>query len=157
MTKQTTVSPGATWELTLRTVGRLLRVFDKELEEKLELPLTWYDVIQHLGTAPDNRLRMQTLSDMLILTHSGATRLIDRIERAGLVRREHAAEDRRGYYAVLTDKGRRILKCANAIHGASIDRQFSQYLNEDELAMLYSAIGKVWNGNPQLAGDSAQH
>lgn len=152
MTKASEVSPAAAWEMTLRTVAGLIRVFDKEMEQELELPLTWYDVMQQLAFAPDERMRMQQLSDRLGLTRTDATRLIDRIEKAELVRREPVAEDRRGYCAVLTDEGRRVVDAASRLHGASIDTQFSQFLNQKDLKRLHAMMAKVQQGNTDLSG-----
>jgi DNA-binding MarR family transcriptional regulator len=122
------------------------------MEQELNLPLTWYDVLHQLAFAPGERMRMQQLSDALVLTRTGATRLIDRIEKAGLVRREPAAEDRRGYYAVLTDAGRSAVDAASKLHGASIDTQFSQFLNQKDLKRLHAMMAKVQQGNPNLSG-----
>ena len=84
------------WEAVLRTVGSLLKIFERELEEAEGLPLPWYDVLIQLSAAPDGRLRMQALAESVVLSRSGLTRLIDRMEKAGMVDREHSTEDRRG-------------------------------------------------------------
>ena len=146
------VTAGIAWERTLRTVSRLLRVFDREMQDDVDLPLTWYDVLVQLYSAPDVRLRMQTLSDSLVLTRSGATRLVDRIEKAGLVRREPAAEDRRGYYAILTENGQRLMERAQVAHGAGIERHFGQHLDPDEQRTLFAIMSKLLAGNLNIPG-----
>ncbi len=156
MTDDTNVPAAVAWERSLRTVEGLLKLFDKQLQQELDIPVTWYDVLIHLGMAPDGRLRMQTLADSVALQSTGQTRLIDRIEKAGLVRREPAAEDRRGYYAVLTDKGRQVFERAQVIHRADIERNFTQYLDEDEVQALHTIMNKLWNGNPNLAARRSQ-
>ncbi len=152
MTVEEQVTAGVAWERTLRTVSRLLRVFDREMQDDVDLPLTWYDVLVQLYSAPDVRLRMQTLSDSLVLTRSGATRLVDRIEKAGLVRREPAAEDRRGYYAILTENGQRLMERAQVAHGAGIERHFGQHLDPDEQKTLFAIMSKLLAGNQKIPG-----
>lgn len=143
---------GNAWENTLRTVAGLLRVFETTLQQELDLPLAWFDVLTSLNAAPGGRMRMQTLAESLILTRSGVTRLVDRVEKAGLVKREPAAEDRRGYYAILTEAGKSMVQRAQEIHGKDIDENFTRYLTQREMGNLYSMMRKVWTGNPALLG-----
>ena len=146
------VTAGVAWERTLRTVSRLLRVFDREMQKDVDVPLTWYDVLVQLYSAPDMKLRMQTLSDALVLTRSGATRLVDRIEKAGLVRREPAAEDRRGYYAILTESGQRLMERAQKSHRAGIEKHFGKHVSPDEQQTLFVIMSKLLAGNQKVAG-----
>ena len=146
------VTAGVAWERTLRTVSRLLRVFDREMQQDVDVPLTWYDVLVQLYSAPDMKLRMQTLSDALVLTRSGATRLVDRIEKAGLVRREPAAEDRRGYYAILTESGQRLMERAQQSHRAGIEKHFGNHVSPDEQQTLFVIMSKLLAGNQKMAG-----
>ena len=145
------VTAGVAWERTLRAVSRLLRVFDREMQDDVDVPLTWYDVFVQLYAAPEMKLRMQTLSDSLVLTRSGATRLVDRIEKAGLVRREPAAEDRRGYYAILTEDGQRLMARAQKAHGAGIERHFGKHLDPDEQRTLFAIMSKLLAGNQNIS------
>lgn len=152
MATEEQVTTGATWERTLRSISRLIRVFDREMQDDVDMPLTWYDVLVQLYFATDMKMRMQTLSDSLVLTRSGATRLVDRIEKAGLVRREPAAEDRRGYYAILTDDGQRLMERAQALHTVGIARHFGEHLSPDEQQSLYIIMSKLLAGNPVIPG-----
>ena len=152
MTVEEHVTAGVAWERTLRTVSRLLRVFDREMQDDVDVPLTWYDVLVQLYSEPGMKLRMQTLSDSLVLTRSGATRLVDRIEKAGLVRREPAAEDRRGYYAILTENGQRLMERAQKAHAAGIERHFGQHLDPDEQRTLFAIMSKLLAGNQNIPG-----
>jgi len=106
------------WEALIRTVGSLLKTFEQELMESIGLPLTWFDVLLQLDSAPEGRLRMQALADSVVLSRSGLTRLVDRMEKAGLVGREHSSEDRRGYYAVITSEGRRVFQQPKLSHAS---------------------------------------
>ena len=133
----------AAWETMIRTVGALMKTFDYEMERSLELPLTWYDVLVQLSEAPEGGLRMQALADRVVFSRSGLTRLVDRMERAGLVRREHSREDRRGYYAVLTEEGRRLFAQAQPIHRRDIQEHFARHLSDADVQALTQIIGKV--------------
>ena len=133
----------AVWETLLRTVSALLRTFEQELQESDALPLAWFDVLIQLYEAPERGLRMQALADSVVLSRSGLTRLIDRMERAGLVRREPSREDRRGYYAVITDEGLRVIGLARPEHHRGIREHFINYLDDNDIEALDIALSKV--------------
>ena len=135
------------WEAVIRTVGSLLKTFERELQGAEGLPLPWYDVLIQLSAATDGRLRMQALADSVVLSRSGLTRLIDRMEKAGLVEREHSTEDRRGYYAVLTEEGRRVFLRAKPVHERGIYEHFTRYLDDRDARAVVAAFTKVRQGN----------
>ncbi len=143
------LEPVTAWEELLRTVMALIRTFEREMEAGLGLPLTWYDVLLQLDEAPSHRLRMQALAEAVVLSRSGLTRLVDRIEAKGLLRREHSKEDRRGTFAVLTEAGRATLERARPLHRRGIQEHFSQHLSERDIRALYQAISKVRRANLQ--------
>src|SRR5437899_171102 len=93
----------AVWRSFLTAHAVVIRRIEHELAATGTIPLTWYDVLIELYEAPDNRMRLHELADAVVLSRSGLTRLLDRLERAGLIEREIAEADRRGAYAVLTD------------------------------------------------------
>jgi DNA-binding MarR family transcriptional regulator len=87
--------------------------------------LTWYDVLWALRRSPNQALRMGGLSDnVLAMSRTGLTRLVDRIEAAGLVRREVCDSDRRGTWVVLTDEGRHMHARMWEVYAAEIERVF---------------------------------
>ncbi len=135
------------WEAVLRTVGSLLKTFERELQEAEGLPLAWYDVLVQLSAAPDGRLRMQALADWVVLSRSGLTRLIDRMEKADLVTREPSTDDRRGYYAVLTEEGRRAFLRAKPVHERGIYEHFTRHLDGGDARAVVAAFTKVRRGN----------
>src|SRR4051794_39472276 len=98
-----------TWATFLRAQTTVLRRLEAEMEAERGLPIVWYEVLLHLGEAPKHRLRLQQLTDRILLTQSGASRLVDRMVAAGLIDRSADDADRRGRYASLTTKGRRVL------------------------------------------------
>ena len=137
----------AVWELFIRTFGALIKTFEEEMAEGAGLPLTWYDVLIQLHEAADGRLRMQALADSVVLSRSGVTRLIDRMEKAGLVRREASREDRRGSYAALTEDGRGVFLRAQPIHHRGIYEHFTRHLDDTDVQALRTALAKVRKAN----------
>ena len=137
----------AAWETLIRTVGLLLKAFERELQESEGLPLAWYDVLVQLNAVPEGRLRMQALADSVVLSRSGLTRLIDRMEQATLVRREASREDRRGYYAVITEEGKSVYLRARPTHHRGIYEHFTRHLDDADVQALQTALTKVWKAN----------
>jgi DNA-binding MarR family transcriptional regulator len=131
------------WGLLLLTQARLIRVMEKDLAGANVLPPDLYDVLLGLSRAPDRRLRLNELADAVVLSRSGLTRLVDRLERQGLLRRERCPEDRRGAYAVLTDAGLEALQKAWPVYRAGIERYFVAHLEGDEVAVIKRALTRV--------------
>jgi len=104
------------WRGMLRTHAVLTKALDAELDAAHGLPLSSYEVLMHLNDAEDQRMRMSDLADLVILSRSGLTRLVDRLEREGLLERQSCASDARGSFASLTAAGRRKLAAARATH-----------------------------------------
>jgi len=126
----------AAWRGFLRVQSSLFRQLDAELSAAHDLPLRSYEVLLLLEDAPQRRLRMADLSRSVLLSASGMTRLVDRLEREGLAGRERCAEDGRGYWAVLTEAGARRLQEARATHLAGVRRLFLDRLDGDDLKRL---------------------
>jgi DNA-binding MarR family transcriptional regulator len=133
----------AAWEGLLRTHRALLRQLEQELKDERDLPLAWYELLMHLARTPDGRLRMHELAQSLVLTPSGLTRLADRLENTGLIRRESCPTDRRGAFAILTPEGRSRLRHAAPIHRRGIDEHFGRYLSDDEAGQLARVFARV--------------
>ena len=131
-----TPSELAAWRGLLVVHSHLFLALDRELEEAHGLPLRAYEVLLHLGDAPGGRLRMTELAASVLLSQSGVTRLVDRLEHDALVRREPCEEDRRGHWAVLTDEGRRLFQEARPTHLTGVRRLFHARLEGDDLATL---------------------
>ncbi len=98
------------WKGILFAHSQVVRRLESDLAQYSDLPLTWLDVMNRLNEEPDRRLRVRELAERSLFTRSGLTRLIDRIEQAGHVRREHSNEDRRGVYVELTESGAATLE-----------------------------------------------
>jgi DNA-binding MarR family transcriptional regulator len=126
----------AAWRGMLETHSVMISRLDAELERDHGLPLTSYEVLMYLGDSEHGKLRMGELADKLLLSRSGITRLVDRLQREGLVARERCEDDGRGYYAVLTDDGRAKLAAARPAHLDGVRRHFLSRLRPDDLAGL---------------------
>ncbi|OPH62076.1 hypothetical protein BC351_02225 [Paenibacillus ferrarius] len=97
----------AVWRTFLNTHSTVIRLIEKDLLDQDQVPLIWYDVLVALYQTPSRKMRMSELADKVVLTPSVITRLVERLEKEGYVRRERTEEDRRGSYAVLTREGKR--------------------------------------------------
>jgi DNA-binding MarR family transcriptional regulator len=136
----------AAWRGFLRVHASLVRDLDRELEEAHGLPLTHYEVLLYLANAPDNRLRMSDLASSVLLSQSGVTRLVDRLERAGHVARMPCPEDRRVLWAQLTDAGRARLEEARPTHLAGVRARFLAHFDDAELEELAAGWERVQPG-----------
>src|SRR5713101_3865659 len=90
------------WRGLLRTRASLVKRLDAELEHAHGLPMSSYEVLHHLAQASGGRMRMRDLAEQAQLSRSGLTRLVDRLERDGLLDRCSCVHDARGAYACLT-------------------------------------------------------
>src|SRR5512142_1663461 len=117
------------WRLFFESALALLDVLDSELEHAVGIPMRWYDVLVHLEEAPEG-IRMNELAERILYSKSGFTRVIDRMEEVGLVRRVRPANDRRSILVVLTDKGIETMEEARRYHRDGIERHFSRHLTD---------------------------
>jgi DNA-binding MarR family transcriptional regulator len=131
------------WRLFLESYRRVLDTLDDELRSERGLSLAWYDVLVQLFKAPDHRLRMNQLASRILLSKSGLTRLVDRMEAAGLVERASSPNDRRGSYAVLTPRGEQVFREAAPVHLDGIHNHFACHLTATEAKTLAKAFEKI--------------
>ena len=141
------------WAEFLRVHATLVDVLGRELTAGTGLPLTWYDVLIQLHEA-GGRLRMQELASAIVLSKSGLTRLVDRLEAAGYVARVSCPSDRRGTFAELTASGRTELLRARPVHLRSIAEHFAAPLAAPELEGLGRALRTLARAN-DVAGQGA--
>lgn len=126
----------AAWRAFLRAHAVITRALEAELVADQDLPLASYDVLVQLAEAPGHRLRMTELADAVLLSRSGVTRLVDRLEKAGLVSRCRVEGDGRGVAAELTPEGLTRLRVASRTHLAGVARHFVARLDPNDLAAL---------------------
>ena len=128
------------WRGLLRVHAALAKALDADLEREHGLPLSSYEVLMVLHDAEDRRMRMCDLATSVLLSRSGLTRLVDRLERDGLVVRVACPGDARGAFAKLTPAGREKLAAARGTHLRGVRRLFLELLSADEQDLL----GDVW-------------
>ena len=138
----------AAWRGLLRAHAGLVKSLDAELERAHGLALSSLEVLLRLDAAPEQRIRMHDLAESVLLSRSGLSRLVDRLERDGLVARHSCAQDARGSFAALTDAGAAKLAAARATHIEGVRRHLVAHFSSAELATLGGLLGR-------LAGDAA--
>jgi DNA-binding MarR family transcriptional regulator len=143
------------WPLFLRTYSALVEILETELQRERELPLAWFDVLVHLQDRDDGRMQMNELAQTMLLSKSGLTRLVDRMESAGLITRTSGDTDRRVVYAEITAKGRAEFDGAAPVAFAGVRRHFTAMLTREELAALESALEKILRAVREDAADRA--
>lgn len=131
------------WRAFLLAHARVMRTLERELQDEQHLALTDYDVLVQLATADERRLRMSDLADRLLLSRSGATRLVDRLVADGLVERVTCESDRRGQWAMLTDDGVARLRDATPTHLRGVAEHFVDRLEPGELRELEGMLDRV--------------
>lgn len=133
----------AAWIAFLQAHSRATERLARELRDAENLPLTWYDVLVQLHAAPGHRLRMLELADAVLLSKSGLTRLIDRMEKADLVTRAACDSDRRGTYAQLTSQGLETLQATAPTHMRGVREHFCDLFDDEEAAVLERLLRRV--------------
>jgi DNA-binding MarR family transcriptional regulator len=134
------------WRGLLRVHAALVKQLDAELTAAHKLPLSSYEVLLNLESAPGHRRRMAELADSVLLSRSGMTRLVDRLERDGLLVRDHCTDDGRGCYAVLTEKGAATLAEARPTHLGGVRAKFLSRFDDEELRALAALWERVLPG-----------
>jgi DNA-binding MarR family transcriptional regulator len=131
------------WRGLLYVHMQVLRELDRELSRRHGLPVREFDVLITLFRAADWRLRMSELAERVLLSPSGLTRMIERLEREGWVQRRIDPTDARSYLATLTDGGAQHLAEARVTHNAIIRRLFMDRLSSEERHELAAIWKKV--------------
>src|SRR3954454_21920103 len=135
-TQELTAGELAVWRGFLRVHAALAKQLDAELDATHGLPLSSYEVLINLQSAPGRRLRMADLADRALLSRSGMTRLVDRLERQNLLARDTCASDARGCFAVLTDAGDELLRKARATHLDGVRERFLVHIEGEDFERL---------------------
>ena len=131
------------WRALIMVHAAAVEGIERGLLEAGLPPLGWYDVLLKLSAAPGCRLRMHELASAVVLSRSGLTRLVDRVEKAGLLRREPDPADGRGSFAVLTDEGLRMRQKMWPVYARGIAEHFGAHVSDEEAEVLSKALGRV--------------
>jgi DNA-binding MarR family transcriptional regulator len=133
----------AAWRGFLRAHREVVAHLDDELQRAHDLPLSSYEVLLYLADAPEGRLRMGELAERLLLSRSGLTRLVDRLERRDLVVRERCQEDARGLFARITSSGRELFEAAQPDHLDGVRRHYLSRLTDEDIEHLTVAWRRI--------------
>jgi DNA-binding MarR family transcriptional regulator len=137
----------AVWAGFLQTHAALARGLDADLRVAHGLPLTDFEILLWLANRPCERMRMAALADSVLLSPSGLSRAVERLEARGLVQRIPCTEDRRGSYAALTEAGVDVVRISGATHAAGIRRRFLERLTPAEARSLKAIWDRLLAGN----------
>lgn len=124
----------------LRVHAELTGELDAELTRAHRLSLSSYEVLLSLADSPDGRMRMSELADSALLSRSGLTRLVDRLERARLLERVRCEDDARGWFAEITPAGRELFDRARKTHLDGVHRLYLSRFSLEEQRLL----GRLW-------------
>ena len=133
----------AAWRALLTAHAELTERIDAALRAAGVIPLRWYDALLCLYEAPGRRLRLAELAKAALLSRSGLTRLVDRLEAAGLLTREPCEDDARGAYAVLTPQGLQALRRCWRVYGAEIEARVGRRLTAAEARTLRGLLVRL--------------
>lgn len=133
----------AAWREFLRAHSAMLRRISRDLEQEDLPPLPWYDVLAALRDAPERRLRQVDLAERVLLSNSGISRLVDRMEQDGLVTRVACPSDRRALHVELSDEGAALLERMWPVYARGIAEDFLPALgsNPCEVRQMLETIG----------------
>ena len=133
----------ATWTRFLKAHSAISRRLERDLAEEHSLTLSDYDVLLQVWRGPDEGLRPVELSKAVLLTRSGITRLVQGLEREGLVERRDCPDDARGFLVALTPEGVELLVRARQTHLAGVAELFADRYSDDELADLMRLLERL--------------
>ena len=134
------------WRAFVYTHATVVPTLDRELTAAVGVNLTQFEVLQRLRRAGGSGVRMSDLSSHLVLSPSGVTRAVDQLEGRGLVERRVFKDDRRGSLAILTAKGRTLLRRATGVHVQGLREHFLNHMSRTDLEQLVSALDAVLEG-----------
>lgn len=131
------------WRALLTAHAAAIGRIERDLSDEGLMPLSWYDVLLALYEAPEKRLRMHELARAILVTRGGLTRLVARVEAAGLLRREPDPADGRGLFAALTDEGLEALRRTWPAYARGIAEHFGRHVTDEEARTLTDVLSRV--------------
>ena len=140
------------WGLFLEAHEGIKRRLDQELRAEVDLQGPWFEALLRIGRTPGQAVPMTQLADMMLFSSGGFTKLADRMEHAGLIRRVPCPGDRRSLLATLTPEGRRVLERALAVHVPGIQRHLVDHLSPDQRRQLEQILRTLRASAPSSPG-----
>ncbi len=138
------------WTRFLQAHAAVSRRLESELQGECDISLAEYEALLHLSVAQDGRMRMSELASSLLLSRSGVTRLVDRLEAGGAVERRTCPSDARGSFAAITDVGRARLRVATPVHLRGVREHFLGRIPTDEVDPLARTLGRLVAPDPGI-------
>ena len=131
------------WTRLVRARETVLGAIERDLKTADCLPLAWYDVLLELVRAPQGRLRPFEIEKAMLLAQYNLSRLLDRLEREGLLARAPCDDDGRGQWVVITDKGKAAQARTWKVYARSIQRHVGEKLDDKAAATLTDLLGRL--------------
>jgi DNA-binding MarR family transcriptional regulator len=131
------------WRAIMVTHGTITPLLDDELRDGADLDLQTYDALLHTYEAGKPGIRMTDLAQNVVLSKSGLTTLVDRLEERALLQRFPDPEDRRVTRITLTDRGIETFRDAAKVHVASIQKYFADRLTDDEATVIAEVLERI--------------
>lgn len=131
------------WQGVMTAFIRVNSILSNEMETETSVSLEWYSILLMLAQADQQAMRPSDLADQVGLSRSAITRLVDRLEVAGLVERRKCASDRRGSFVALTTQGEQVFMQAGRVHLRGINEHVGSHLTNQELAQIAELLGKL--------------
>lgn len=130
------------WAVLLRTHAAVVPKLERALRPS-GLPLTWYDVLLVVNSAPDRRLRITELGRQAVVSRERVSRVVTELEREGLMERVPNPDDKRSCFAAITKEGRTRLRAAAPLYLAGIEEHYLRHLSAKERTVIGAALGKL--------------
>jgi len=140
----------------LRAHSAVTRLLSAQLQEQHGLTINAYEALLRLSREEGDRMRRIDLAESLLLTASGVTRLLDGLERSGLIANEQCEADRRVSYPVLTDQGRAKLVEASEFHVASVRTLLGERYSDEEFDQLIGLLNRLPGVDPEMTGEDCR-
>ena len=134
----------AAWRRYIVASRRLIEALDTDLDRH-DLSMADYEILAQLSDAPDRRMRMAELAEIAMLSRSRLSHRMKVMEEAGWVRREACPDDKRGFFAVMTNKGWKAIVAAAPDHVASVRSRFVDKLSKADQIVLAEIFERVGN------------
>lgn len=131
------------WRKYYASFWRVFAAIEADLAAAGLPSLSWYDALYELYLAPGRHLRMNELARSALLSRSGLTRLVDKLEKEKLIERKSCPSDGRVQHAQLTDQGIEMLRKIWPVYRAGIAKYFAAHLSDSEAAQVEKALAKV--------------
>jgi DNA-binding MarR family transcriptional regulator len=135
------------WISWVRSSEYVMESVEQTLKDHGFPQLVWYDALLELDFSAEGKLRLQELGEKMLLKKFNVTRLVDRLEKQGLVEREICESDARGTYAVITADGKKLRSAMWPCYRNAVREHFHKNLTEDELETLIKLVNKLNSKN----------